>query len=146
MSKRNSIIKKCSIFIIIGLVMAIGGLVLFAALGDDDVFSTIGVILLLLGIPVGAIPFAIMLRAQRCLCKGCGKRLDYENEVSWKVRSERTRDAGTSTRREAIVDIVSKCSNCGREKSFTKTFVVARVDNNGNLVQYDLDTLVRKMY
>ncbi len=81
-------------------------------------------------------------RKKRSTCKKCKTRLNYENDISWTVTEEYIT---TDNRRKiAKVDFETVCSKCGYSKRFMKEYTIARIDNNGNLREFNLKALIRK--
>ena len=146
MTERNRLLKTYKIASLVGLFMFIAGIVLAAIGAENDALVTIGVILIILGFATFVAGRVLASQVKKCFCKECGKRYDYDNDISWEVISEETTSNSNGARKTAKVEITCSCSNCGNEKTFNKNVCIATVDRNGKVTHTNLDAELKKYF
>ena len=147
MTEREIQIAKCKKIIMAGgIILGVGFLfmIIFGALGLD--ISGFGFLIILVGLITGGLGFYDKVRSERSFCAACGKKYDYEDDVSWEVVEEYNSDGSSTSRLIDKVEITCSCANCGNESSFTKNFTVSTLDSRGKLTQKNLETEIRKYF
>ena len=112
------------LYIIMGAIFAVG--VVFMTILLGFVVGIIG-LLMLGGILLYFISF-YNKKMKRNFCSSCGKRIDYDDEISWKIvkYDEKTYSPSDSNQRKPIKKRIAHvrfnctCSNCGATKDFTE--------------------------
>jgi hypothetical protein len=108
-----------------------GAIVLVLGLGDwigflnisHDPSSFTGLIIFLVGLAimmVGLVLFVFAVRYKRTHCDKCGKKFDYQTDVSWEDNGASYQESndGRTARITNKVHCHCVCSQCGAEKDF----------------------------
>ena len=110
-----------------------------------ELFLYLGIALGFAGL-VGLITSLFMVserkQIKRSHCSNCGKKFDYEDDVSWELLSTRTTDSN----KYANMDVICECSECGEVKNFQMEITIASIDKNGNLHQQSVEGTMRKYF
>ena len=81
-------------------------------------------------------------RVNCSFCSNCGKKYDYETDISWEELERNSTDKNV----KAKVGFECTCSNCGTVHEFTKEFTIATLDPNGNIKHHNISSLARKYF
>lgn len=81
-------------------------------------------------------------RVNCSFCPNCGKKYDYETDISWEELERNSTEKSV----KAKVEFECSCSNCGHVNEFTKEFTVATLDPNGNIKHHNISSLARKYF
>lgn len=135
----GAIVAACALIILI-----IGAALTVDALRAIGIFGILGAII---SVWVG---YDRLEKVKRSYCPACGKKFDYENDVSWEEteENEKTNSSSSSTTAtlEATVEVQCHCANCGNSIEFTKKFIIAKMDKDGKVTRKNLRTEVRKYF
>lgn len=146
---KSNIIYLCVgiVLVAVGVGLAIGCL---ASSNQDNavVLLILGFVALVFGIGLLIISIMETKRYHNTHCKECGHLLDVTDEQDGGVSVESHENGGqfAGAKRKEKVEFDCKCPNCGTESHFTKTFVTATEDKNGNVHGQNINTMVSKYW
>lgn len=159
--KIKSTQKKAIIFLVVGLVIIIGGFILTECI-DNPILE-----LAFIPIMIVSLIFALfglirliqvkneVFRLKRITCSKCKTRFQYPNDVKYSLggtnSATSSKNGQLKKRTSQWVDFECTCHNCGEKKSFSRNTLIKEETLNGygavlSSYSYDIETEVADFF
>ena len=144
---KKALFKKVGIFLGVATVIFVVFLLFYPPFGSC-IFG-----LALIIAPV--VTIGELARYKRLFCTNCGKKYDYESDISWEETDEEIKEYDTvpspgakhiSAKRFSTVQFKCHCQNCNTYNTFSKKYQTGTAYDDGSVKEKDIYAVVKKYF